>query len=96
MSISILDLESKLEDLQQYKEKEIVTMYPGGGLSLVAVDILTKADFTDAKSLKGRARYYIQFLICQLGLIIHPVPNQRKSFMIIVSNYIDTIWNTKS
>ena len=53
MSISILDLESKLEDLQPYKDKEIVTMCPGGGLSLVAVDILTKAGFTDAKSLKG-------------------------------------------
>jgi rhodanese-related sulfurtransferase len=53
VSISILDLESKLEDLQPYKDKEIVTMCPGGGLSLVAVDILTKAGFTDAKSLKG-------------------------------------------
>jgi rhodanese-related sulfurtransferase len=53
MSISLLDLESKIEDLQPYKDKEIVTMCPGGGLSLVAVDILTKAGFIDAKSLKG-------------------------------------------
>ena len=53
LSISILELESILEDLQSCKEKEIVTMCPGGGLSLVAVDILTKAGFKDAKSLKG-------------------------------------------
>ena len=45
--------ESKLENLQQYKDKEIVTMCPGGGLSLVAVDILTKAGFKGSKSLKG-------------------------------------------
>lgn len=53
LSISVLDLESKLEDLQLYKEKEIVTMCPGGGLSLVAVDILNEAGFKDVKSLKG-------------------------------------------
>ena len=48
-----MELESKLNDLQSYKEKEIVTMCPGGGLSLVAVDILTEAGFKDVKSLKG-------------------------------------------
>lgn len=52
-SIDILALESKLEDLQSFKDKEIVTMCPGGGLSLVAVEILEKAGFTDVKSLKG-------------------------------------------
>jgi rhodanese-related sulfurtransferase len=53
MSIPILELESNLEDLDSFKEKEIVTMCPGGGMSLAAVDILTKAGFTDVKSLKG-------------------------------------------
>ena len=53
MSIPILELESSLEDLDSFKEKEIVTMCPGGGLSLAAVDILTEAGFVDAKSLKG-------------------------------------------
>jgi len=48
-----LELESSLEDLDSFKEKEIVTMCPGGGLSLAAVDILTEAGFKDAKSLKG-------------------------------------------
>jgi len=52
-SISILELESKFEDLQSFKDKEIVTMCPGGGLSLAAVEIMTEAGFTDVKSLKG-------------------------------------------
>jgi len=53
MSIPILELESHLEDLESYKEREIVTMCPGGGLSLAAVEILTEAGFKDVKSLKG-------------------------------------------
>ena len=53
MSIPILELESKLEDLDSFKEKEIVTMCPGGGLSLAAVEILAEAGFKAVKSLKG-------------------------------------------
>ena len=53
LSIPILELESKLDELIQFKEKEIVTMCPGGGLSLAAVDILREAGFKDSKSLKG-------------------------------------------
>jgi rhodanese-related sulfurtransferase len=53
MSIPILELESRLEDLVSFKDKEIVTMCPGGGLSLAAVEILTEAGFKDVKSLKG-------------------------------------------
>jgi len=52
-SIDILELESSIEDLQPFKDKEIVTICPGGGLSLAAVEILTEAGFTDVKSLKG-------------------------------------------
>ena len=52
-SIPILELEYKLEDLEPFKEKEIVTMCPGGGLSLAAVEILSEAGFMDVKSLKG-------------------------------------------
>ena len=53
MSIPILELDSNLEDLDSFKDKEIVTMCPGGGLSLVAVEILVEAGFKDVKSLKG-------------------------------------------
>lgn len=53
MSIPILELESKLEDLDSFKEKEIVTMCPGGGMSLVAVELLVEAGFKDVKSLNG-------------------------------------------
>jgi rhodanese-related sulfurtransferase len=53
MSIPILELESKFEDLDSFKEKEIVTMCPGGGLSLAAVEVLTEAGFKNVKSLKG-------------------------------------------
>ena len=52
-SIDILQLESRIEELQSFKDKEIVTMCPGGGLSLAAVEILTEAGFKDVKSLKG-------------------------------------------
>lgn len=52
-SIDILELESSLEEIQSFKEKEIVTMCSGGGLSLAAVEILVEAGFKDVKSLKG-------------------------------------------
>ncbi len=51
--IAVTEIKSNLENLQSFKEKEIVTLCPGGGLSLVAVDILVDADFKDVKSLKG-------------------------------------------
>ena len=53
VSIPMLMLESKLEELEEYKEKEIVTMCPGGGLSLAAVDVMQEAGFKNVKSLKG-------------------------------------------
>ena len=52
-SIPYEELESRLGELESYKEKEIVTMCPGGGLSLVAADLMTKAGFKDVKSLNG-------------------------------------------
>ena len=51
--IPLLELESNFENLEPFKEKEIVTMCPGGGMSLVAVEILEKVGFKDVKSLKG-------------------------------------------
>ena len=52
-SIPILELESRLGELDSFKEEEIVTMCPGGGMSLVAVDIMAEAGFKDVKSLNG-------------------------------------------
>ncbi|MHA1110090.1 MAG: sulfurtransferase TusA family protein [Promethearchaeota archaeon] len=51
--ISLTEIKANLEDLQSFKEKCIVTICPGGGLSLVAVDVLERAGFIDVKSLKG-------------------------------------------
>lgn len=51
--IPVLVLESHFEELEPFREKEIVTMCPGGGMSLVAVEILEKAGFKDVKSLRG-------------------------------------------
>ena len=51
--IPIMELSAKLEDLSSFKEKEIVTICPGGGMSLIAAEILIKAEFKDVKSLTG-------------------------------------------
>ena len=53
VSIPMLELESNIARIISYREKEVVTMCPGGGLSLVAIDVLTEAGFKDVKSLKG-------------------------------------------
>ena len=53
LSIPMLQLDSKLEELAEYKDKEIITMCPGGGLSLAAVEVMQEAGFNDVKSLKG-------------------------------------------
>lgn len=57
MSIPIRKLSSNLKDphsyIYDYREKEIVTICPGGGLSLIAVDILVEKGFENVKSLNG-------------------------------------------
>ena len=52
-NIPIMELKSNFEDLQSYRGKEIITICPGGGMSMIAVDILEEAGFTDTKSLHG-------------------------------------------
>ncbi|MHA2175000.1 MAG: rhodanese-like domain-containing protein [Candidatus Hodarchaeales archaeon] len=54
--IFVSELPTKFEELQPFKDKEIVTLCPGGGMSLVAVDVLVEAGFSDVKSLKGGIR----------------------------------------
>ncbi len=59
LSSHLMDLQSfmekvtNLEDLQSFKEMEIITICPGGGMSLVGVEIMLEAGFTNVKSLKG-------------------------------------------
>ncbi|MFX0124356.1 MAG: sulfurtransferase TusA family protein [Candidatus Hodarchaeota archaeon] len=56
--IRLMELSSHLEELQDFKDKEIVTICQGGGMSLVAVQIMVEAGFTDVKSLKGGIKGY--------------------------------------
>ena len=51
-NIPIFELTSNLLDLSSYKDEEIVTFCPGGGMSLIAAELMVKAGFTDVKSLK--------------------------------------------
>ncbi|MHA2062640.1 MAG: rhodanese-like domain-containing protein [Candidatus Sifarchaeia archaeon] len=50
---SFMEIVTDLEDLQSFKETEIITICPGGGMSLISVDIMDEVGFTDVKSLKG-------------------------------------------
>ena len=49
--IPIMELSTRFNDLP--KDREIVTICPGGGVSLVGVDLFVKEGFKNAKSLKG-------------------------------------------
>ena len=53
ISIPIMELSTKLKDISSFLDKEIVTICPGGGMSLTAAEIMAKAGFKDAKSLTG-------------------------------------------
>lgn len=53
MCIPIMELSAHLRDISSYKDTRIVTICPGGGMSLIAAEILVKAGFLDVKSLKG-------------------------------------------
>jgi len=58
--IPIRELKSNIDNLQSFKNKEIITICPGGGLSLIAVDLLVEADFNDVKSLHGGLDLWIE------------------------------------
>jgi len=58
--IPILELAANLEDLQPYLEKEIVTICPGGGMSLIAVDIMVETGFKNVKSLTGGMELWVE------------------------------------
>ena len=46
-------LPDNIKNLSSYREKEIVTICPGGGMSLVGAEFLIKAGFKHVKSLRG-------------------------------------------
>ena len=48
-----MKLISSLDRLQAIKNKKVVTVCGGGGMSMVAADILIQAGFKDVKSLNG-------------------------------------------
>jgi rhodanese-related sulfurtransferase len=48
-------LEAQLAEIQSFKDREVVTICPGGGFSLVAAEVLAEAGFSDVKSLDGGA-----------------------------------------
>jgi TusA-related sulfurtransferase/rhodanese-related sulfurtransferase len=52
-SIPIMQLTSNFDELASLIDREIVTICPGGGMSLVAAELMVKAGFANAKSLKG-------------------------------------------
>ena len=58
--IPILELSANFEDLQPYQDNEIVTICPGGGMSLIAVDIMTEAGFKYVKSLTGGLELWVE------------------------------------
>jgi len=49
----VLELTVNFKDLKLFKEMQIVTICPGGGMSLVAAEILAEEHFRDVRSLKG-------------------------------------------
>ena len=52
-SIPIMELSAHMGELTPFKELVTVTICPGGGMSLIAAEILVKAEFKDVNSLKG-------------------------------------------
>jgi rhodanese-related sulfurtransferase len=58
--IPILELAANLEDFHPYLEKDIVMICPGGGMSLIAVDIMVEAGFKSVKSLTGGMELWVE------------------------------------
>lgn len=53
LSIPLLRLSSNILNLQPFDDNLVVTYCPGGGMSMVAVEILKEAGFRDVRSLRG-------------------------------------------
>jgi rhodanese-related sulfurtransferase len=51
----VKDFEVEFKEIESYKDREVVTVCPGGGFSLVAAEIMAENGFKDVKSLDGGA-----------------------------------------
>lgn len=49
----VMELTSNFEDIQAFRDTQVVTICPGGGMSLVAAEMLAEENFQDVRSLKG-------------------------------------------
>jgi rhodanese-related sulfurtransferase len=49
----VKELETEFKEIEPFKEREVITICPGGGFSLVAAEIMVEAGFKDVKSLSG-------------------------------------------
>ncbi len=49
----VKELEDRFDEVQDFKQQEVITICPGGGLSLIAAEIMAEAGFKDVKSLSG-------------------------------------------
>jgi len=49
----VKNLEAQFNEIESFKEQEVITICPGGGFSLVAAEIMAEAGFKDVKSLSG-------------------------------------------
>ena len=49
----VKELEAEFQEIEGFKEQEVVTICPGGGFSLVAAEIMAENGFKDVKSLDG-------------------------------------------
>lgn len=51
----VKELEQQFREVEDFRDKEVITICPGGGFSLVAAEIMAEAGFKDVKSLAGGA-----------------------------------------
>ncbi len=51
----VKELEAEFKEIEAYKDREVVTICPGGGFSLVAAEIMAENGFKDVKSLSSGA-----------------------------------------
>lgn len=51
--VRMKELEAQFQEVEAFKDQEVITICPGGGFSVVAAEIMAEAGFKDVRSLKG-------------------------------------------